>query len=152
MIDIRSYHPDDEPSVIRLWKTVFPNAPSRNDPRKDIQTKSKIQPDLFLVALAGNQLVGTAMAGYDGHRGWIYYLAVAPDYQRQGIGTDIMEKVEESLAQMGCPKLNLQIRADNAEVQAFYESLGYEVEQRISMGKELSQGIGQPQIAGNQSD
>ena len=143
MIDIRSYHPDDEPSVIRLWKTVFPNAPSRNDPRKDIQTKSKIQPDLFLVALAGNQLVGTAMAGYDGHRGWIYYLAVAPDYQRQGIGTDIMEKVEESLAQMGCPKLNLQIRADNAEVQAFYESLGYEVEQRISMGKELSQGIEQ---------
>ena len=152
MIDIRSYHPDDEPSVIRLWKTVFPNAPSRNDPRKDIQTKSKIQPDLFLVALAGNQLVGTAMAGYDGHRGWIYYLAVAPDYQRQGIGTDIMEKVEESLAQMGCPKLNLQIRADNNEVQAFYESLGYEVEQRISMGKELSPGIGQPQIAGNQSD
>ena len=152
MIDIRSYHPDDEPSVIQLWKTVFPDAPPRNDPRKDINTKSKLQPDLFLVALTGNLLVGTAMAGFDGHRGWVYYLAVAPDYQRQGIGTAIMQKVEESLAQMGCPKLNLQIRADNAEVQAFYESLGYDVEQRISMGKELSQGIEQSRITGNQSD
>ncbi len=140
MIDIRSYHPDDEPSVIQLWKTVFPDAPPRNDPRKDINTKSKLQPDLFLVALTGNLLVGTAMAGFDGHRGWIYYLAVAPDYQRQGIGTAIMQKVEESLTQLGCPKLNLQIRADNVEVQAFYESQGYETEQRISMGKELSTG------------
>ena len=140
MIDIRSYHPDDEPSVIQLWKTVFPDAPPRNDPRKDINTKSKLQPDLFLVALTGNLLVGTAMAGFDGHRGWIYYLAVAPDYQRQGIGTAIMQKVEESLTQLGCPKLNLQIRADNVEVQAFYERQGYETEQRISMGKELSTG------------
>ncbi len=140
MIDIRSYHPDDEPSVIQLWKTVFPDAPPRNDPRKDINTKSKLQPDLFLVALTGNLLVGTAMAGFDGHRGWIYYLAVAPDYQRQGIGTAIMQKVEESLTQLGCPKLNLQIRADNVEVHAFYERQGYETEQRISMGKELSTG------------
>lgn len=152
MIEIRAYHPNDEQSVIHLWKTVFPEAPPRNDPRNDIQTKSKLQPDLFLVALAGKQLIGTAMAGFDGHRGWVYYLAVAPDYQRQGIGTAIMQMVEESLAQMGCPKLNLQIRADNAEVQAFYESLGYDVEQRISMGKELSQGIGQSRITGNQSD
>lgn len=77
------------------------------------------------------------MAGYDGHRGWVYYLAVDPAYRRNGIGTALMEKAEGLLVQKGCPKLNLQIRADNSDLQAFYEKLGYTVEERISMGKKL---------------
>ncbi|MFV9675660.1 MAG: GNAT family acetyltransferase, partial [Anaerolineales bacterium] len=81
--------------------------------------------------------VGTAMAGFDGHRGWVYYVAVHPDYRRQGIGSALMSEVEAALAHHGCPKLNLQIRSSNAEVQAFYESLGYLIEDRISMGKQL---------------
>jgi hypothetical protein len=84
-----------------------------------------------------DKLVGTAMAGFDGHRGWVYYLGVDPDYRRRGIGTALMRRVESKLSAMGCPKLNLQIRAHNAEVQAFYEELGYFSEDRISMGRKL---------------
>jgi ribosomal protein S18 acetylase RimI-like enzyme len=135
MVDIRPFRPDDQYDVIQFWNKVFPDTPSHNDPLKDIQTKLKIQSDLFLVAELNQQLVGTVMAGFDGHRGWVYYLAVDPDHRRKGIGTAIMEKAEELLAQMGCSKLNLQIRADNSAVQAFYEKLGYGVEDRISMGK-----------------
>jgi ribosomal protein S18 acetylase RimI-like enzyme len=89
----------------------------------------KIQPELFLVGVNDHLLVGTAMAGYDGHRGWVYYLAVDPAYRRNGIGTALMEKAEGLLVQKGCPKLNLQIRADNSDLQAFYERLGYTVEE-----------------------
>ena len=137
MIDIRPYRMDDELEVIQLWKKVFPETPLHNDPLRDIQSKLKIQPGLFLVAENDRLLVGTAMAGYDGHRGWIYYLAVDPAYRRNGIGTALMKKAEGLLAQMSCPKLNLQIRADNSDLQAFYEKLGYSVEERISMGKQL---------------
>ena len=77
------------------------------------------------------------MAGYDGHRGWVYYVAVSPRRRRQGIGSALMKEVEARLAQFGCPKLNLQVRATNQEVVAFYQQLGYEVEQRVSMGKRL---------------
>ena len=104
---------------------------------RDIKTKREVQPELFVVALIEDSLVGTAMAGFDGHRGWVYYLGVDPDHQRQGIGTALMKRVESKLLGMGCPKLNLQIRADNAEVQAFYESLGYFSEDRLSMGKKF---------------
>jgi ribosomal protein S18 acetylase RimI-like enzyme len=128
---------DDELEVIQLWKKVFPETPLHNDPLRDIQSKLKIQPGLFLVAENDRLLVGTAMAGYDGHRGWIYYLAVDPVYRRKGIGTALMKEAEDLLAQKSCPKLNLQIRADNSELQAFYEKLGYSVEERISMGKQL---------------
>lgn len=137
MIDIRPYRMDDELEVIQLWKNVFPETPLYNDPIKDIQNKLIIQPGLFLVAVNDHLLVGTAMAGFDGHRGWIYYLAVDPAYRRNGIGTALMKKAEDLLIQMGCPKLNLQIRAENSTPQAFYEKLGYSVEERISMGKKL---------------
>jgi len=90
-----------------------------------------------LVALLDDQIVGSAMAGFDGHRGWVYYLGVDPDYQRQGIGTLLMKRVESGLMGMGCPKLNLQIRANNIDVQRFYESLGYYAEDRLSMGKKF---------------
>lgn len=135
MVEIRSYRPVDEPDVIQLWKKVFPNTPSHNDPQRDIQTKLEVQPDLLLVAETNQQLVGTAMAGFDGHRGWVYYLAVDPAYRRKGIGTALMKKAEKLLSQIGCSKLNLQIRANNSDVRAFYEKLGYGVEDRISMGK-----------------
>ena len=137
MIDIRPYRMDDELAVTQLWKKVFPETPLHNDPIRDIQSKLKIQPGLFLVAVNDHLLVGTAMAGFDGHRGWIYYLAVDPAYRRNGIGTALMKKAEGLLIQMGCSKLNLQIRADNSAPQAFYEKLGYSVEERISMGKKL---------------
>jgi ribosomal protein S18 acetylase RimI-like enzyme len=132
---IRPYQEDDKADVIELWKKVFPDAPAHNNPASDIKTKRAVQPELFLIALHGDQLVGTAMAGFDGHRGWVYYLGVDPDHQRRGIGTMLMKRVEAKLLGLGCSKLNLQIRADNAEVQAFYESLGYDPEDRLSMGK-----------------
>jgi len=137
MIDIRPYRMDDKLEIIQLWKKVFPETPLHNDPLRDIQRKLKIQPGLFLVAAIDHFLVGTAMAGYDGHRGWIYYIAVDPAYRRKGIGTALMRKAEGLLAQKDCPKLNLQIRANNSDLQAFYEKLGYSVEERISMGKQL---------------
>ena len=136
-ISIRPYRETDQDDVIKLWERVFPDAPPHNNPARDIRTKREVQPELFLVAVLDDRLVGTAMAGFDGHRGWIYYLGVDPDFQRQGIGTSLMKRVEARLLGMGCPKLNLQIRANNAEVQAFYESLGYFPEDRLSMGKRL---------------
>ena len=138
MIAIRPYRPEDEESVIQLWERVFPDSPPHNNPVRDIRTKRSVQPDQFLVAIHEDRLVGTAMAGFDGHRGWVYYLGVDPDYRRQGIGTALMKRVESKLAALGCPKLNLQIRAHNAEVQAFYEKLGYLSEDRISMGRKLN--------------
>jgi ribosomal protein S18 acetylase RimI-like enzyme len=78
------------------------------------------------------------MAGFDGHRGWVYYLGVDPDFRRQGIGTALMRRVENKLEALGCPKLNLQIRVDNQEVQAFYEKLGFFSEDRVSMGRKLN--------------
>jgi ribosomal protein S18 acetylase RimI-like enzyme len=135
MVDIRPYRTDDELEVIQLWKKAFPEIPPHNDPIKDIQSKLKIQPELFLVVVKDHLLVGTAMAGFDGHRGWVYYLAIDPAYRRNGIGTALMKKAEGLLVQKGCPKLNLQIRADNSDLKAFYEKLGYTIEERISMGK-----------------
>lgn len=136
-MNIRRYRQADESDVIDLWREVFPSAPARNDPLKDIELKLTEQPELFLVAIVDGLLVGTAMAGFDGHRGWVYYVAVNHAYRRRGIGSALMIEVEAALSQYGCPKLNLQIRSSNADVQAFYESLGYILEDRISMGKQL---------------
>ena len=138
MISIRPYDPEDEKAVIQLWDKVFPNSPPHNNPVRDIKTKRSVQPDLFIVAIQQDQLVGTAMAGFDGHRGWVYYLGVDPDFRRQGIGTALMRRVENKLEALDCPKLNLQIRADNQEVQEFYEKLGYSSEDRVSMGRKLN--------------
>jgi len=134
---IRPYSESDEAAVAELWREVFPGSPSWNHPETDIQRKLSVQRELFLVAALGSEIVGTAMAGYDGHRGWVYYVAVSPRHRRQGIGTALMNNVEQRLASLGCPKLNLQVRASNHEVVSFYESLGYEAEERISMGKRL---------------
>lgn len=135
--EIRPYENEDEASVANLWREVFPDAPAWNDPVWDIRRKLTVQAELFFVAMKDQQLVGTAMAGYDGHRGWIYYVVVSPDHRRQGIGSTLMGHAEEALRKMNCPKLNLQVRASNHEVVAFYRHLGYEIEERISMAKRL---------------
>jgi ribosomal protein S18 acetylase RimI-like enzyme len=132
---IRQFEERDTESVIALWRLVFPDLPRHNVPEDDIDRKLAVQRELFFVAESDSKIVGSAMAGFDGHRGWVYYVAVHPDYRRQGIGTALMETVEESLKAIGCPKLNLQIREGNEEVEAFYKRLGYHVEQRVSMGK-----------------
>ncbi len=137
MISIRPYAESDQSAVAALWREVFPGAPAWNYPETDIQRKLAVQRELFLVAVLDGELVGTAMAGYDGHRGWVYYVAVDPRHRRQGIGSMLMQEVEARLARLGCPKLNLQVRADNHQVVAFYQKLGYEVEERVSMGKRL---------------
>ena len=136
-MEIRSYSESDEASVAELWREVFPDSPSWNYLEADIRRKLAVQRELFLTAWLDTELVGTAMAGYDGHRGWVYYVAVKPGFRRQGTGSALMRRVEETLADLDCPKLNLQVRAANDEVIAFYNELGYEVEERVSMGKRL---------------
>jgi len=137
VIKIRRYRSSDERAVAALWREVFPDAPAWNDPESDIARKLEVQPELFFVAEERDNLAGTAMAGFDGHRGWVYYVAVDPSHQRRGIGKALMRRVEEALAERGCLKLNLQIRSSNQTVKEFYQSLGYEVEDRISMSKRL---------------
>jgi ribosomal protein S18 acetylase RimI-like enzyme len=136
-VEIRPYSESDETAVVELWREVFPDAPSWNIPEADIARKLTVQRELFLVATIEEEIVGTAMGGYDGHRGWVYYVVVSSRYRRQGIGTALMKRVEEGLMQLGCPKVNLQVRASNEEVVRFYKRLGYEVEERVSMGKRL---------------
>jgi ribosomal protein S18 acetylase RimI-like enzyme len=133
---IRTYEASDEQAVIDLWhrcKLVVP----WNDPREDIQTKVAFQPELLFVGTVNGRVVTTVMAGYEGHRGWINYLAVDPDYQRQGIGSAMMLRAEHVLSSLGCPKINLQVRASNQAVIDFYEHLGFSKEERISLGKRL---------------
>lgn len=136
-LHIRPYHSSDEKPVIDLWFQCG-LVTSTNNPQRDIARKCRVNPELFLVAILDNTLVGTCMAGYEGHRGWINYLAVAPDYQRQGIARQLMTAAEEMLVALGCPKINLQIRETNTDVIAFYTALGYTRDAVLSMGKRLS--------------
>lgn len=133
---IRPYAPRDERAVIRLWVRCDLVVPW-NNPRQDIERKLRVNPDLFLVGEIRGNLVATCMAGYEGHRGWINYLATDPDYRRQGIAARMMEAAEEKLIAMGCPKINLQVRAGNKDAVAFYEAVGYELDDIVNMGKRL---------------
>lgn len=135
-LKIRSYKPDDEKAVIDLWQACNLTV-AHNDPRKDIDRKLKVDPELFLVGLLDGSLVATCMAGYEGHRGWINYLAVSPDCQRKGIATRMMAKAQEKLHERGCPKINLQIRKTNTGVIRFYESIGFTKDPVVNMGKRL---------------
>jgi ribosomal protein S18 acetylase RimI-like enzyme len=136
-MNIRPYQPADEEAVIAVWRQCDLLRPW-NDPHKDIRRKLQVRPDLFLVGVLGEEVVGTVMVGYDGHRGWINYLAVAPAHQRNGFGRALMEEAERRLRAAGCPKINLQVRSTNTVVIDFYRRLGYDVEERVSMGKRLA--------------
>ena len=137
-MQIRIYQDGDEQAVIALWSLVLPDSAPHNDPATAIRRKRTVNDDLFFVAVVEERVVGTAMGGYDGHRGWIYSVAVHPDCRHQGIGSALLHSVEEALIQRGCPKVNLQVRASNTQVIAFYTSLGYAVEERVSLGKLLT--------------
>ena len=122
--------------MVTLWRQCDLIRPW-NDPHKDIQRKLKVRPDLFLVGVLDGQIVACVMAGYEGHRGWLNYLAVAPGHQRQGLARAIVAEAERLLRDAGCPKINLQIRTSNQGVIEFYRRLGYSTDDVISMGKRL---------------
>jgi ribosomal protein S18 acetylase RimI-like enzyme len=135
-MEIRAYRPADETAVIRLWTECGLTRPW-NDPRKDIARKLTVQPELFLVGELDSEVVATAMAGYDGHLGWVNYLAVSARCQRRGLGRRLMEHIEARLEAMGCPKLNMQVRTGNDTALAFYERLGYAQDKAVTLGKRL---------------
>lgn len=123
--------------VIDLWKTVFGYEAEHNSPEVVIEMKIKNKDGLFFVAEKNQYIIATVMAGYDGHRGWIYSIAVHPDYRKQGIGSDLLTFIQGKLNSLGCLKVNLQIMEGNEAVQKFYKANGFSVEQRVSMGKKL---------------
>jgi ribosomal protein S18 acetylase RimI-like enzyme len=133
---IRPYQASDEAAVVALWQACDLTRPW-NDPHKDIARKLQVHPELFLVGEVQGHLMASAMFGYEGHRGWVNYLAVSPGHQKQGHAKALMQQGEALLLARGCPKINLQVRASNAAVLAFYQSLGYQVDQVVSMGKRL---------------
>ena len=133
---LRPFRFTDQDRVVALWRECDLLRPW-NDPRKDIARKLCVNPEWFLVADQGGRIVGTVMAGYEGHRGWINYLAVEPALQRGGIGRALMARAEELLRDAGCPKINLMIRRGNAGVMAFYERLGFVADDVVSLGKRL---------------
>lgn len=133
---IRPFQPEDETSVVSVWRACNLVVP-QNDPHRDIEAKLAIQPELFLVCQLHDQIIATVMAGYEGHRGWINYLAVSPEHQGRGFGRLLMERAEQDLRALGCPKINLQVRATNQRVIRFYQQLGFLVDDVISLGKRL---------------
>lgn len=133
---IRSFESSDTQSVIGLWKKCGLVRPW-NDPQLDILRKQSVGADLFLVVLHADRLVGSVMGGYDGHRGWMNYLAVDPDCQGDGYARQLITHLECRLKAIGCPKLNLQVRNDNNSVIGFYQHLGYSIDEVTSLGKRL---------------
>jgi len=133
---IRPFEEGDEDALVSLWnycKLIVP----WNNPYKDIARKLKVQSELFWVGYLEDKLIASVMAGYDGHRGWINYLAVHPDFQGKGYGKQLMDNIETALRELGCPKINLQIREENDNVFSFYQKLGFVEEKRINMGKTI---------------
>ena len=136
MIEIRPFQIEDEAAVVQLWHECLLTRGS-NDPHRDIRLKMAMQPDLFLVGTIDGRLVATLMAGYEGHRGWLNYLAVAPDCRNRGYGRLMVTAAENRLVLLGCPKINLQVRTDNVLALDFYLKLGFLTDQVISLGKRL---------------
>jgi len=127
--------------VIELWNSVFDIKDARNKPGLSIDKKVAVKDDLFFITRDGNRIIGTVMAGYDGHRGWIYSLAVIPEKRKLNVGTALLKHAENELKKRGCVKINLQIFKDNDIVINFYLKNGYSIEERISMGKEIKDNI-----------
>ncbi|MBD5779029.1 GNAT family acetyltransferase [Pelagicoccus sp. NFK12] len=133
---IRPYQTEDEAALIELWRDCNLLVP-HNNPLLDIGRKLAVNPEWFAVGIEKGTLVASIMAGYDGHRGWINYLAVTPTQRGKGFARQLMEFAETTLTDAGCPKINLQIRSSNQQAQAFYEKLGYTIDPVVSMGKRL---------------
>ena len=133
---VREFADADENDVVALWQSCGLLRPW-NDPHKDIARKRAVQRELFLVGELDGAIVGSVMGGYDGHRGWVNYLAVDAPHRRSGLGRALMAEIETRLRKLGCPKLNLQVRNENAEALAFYERLGYLQDAAVSLGKRL---------------
>jgi ribosomal protein S18 acetylase RimI-like enzyme len=135
---IRTYREQDFAAVQAIWTALFPATEPYHAAAWSVRSMLAQAPDLFFVAELDGEVVGTVLAGWDGHRGWIYSLGVRPDLQRGGIGSALLTHAVEALAARGCPKVNLQIRGDNRAVVAFYERQGWKVEERVSMGLPLT--------------
>jgi len=135
-MQIRPFHPSDTEAVVSLWQTCGLTRPW-NDPYQDIQRKLAEQPELFLVGEVEGRLMASAMVGTDGHRGWLYYLAVAPEHRRQGHARHLVETAERLLIERGCPKLQLMVRRENTAVTGFYAALGYSEVEAVTLGKRL---------------
>ena len=135
-LNIRTYQHTDMEDIIHVWKDCG-LIRSWNNPKLDIERKINTQKDLFFVGELSNKIIATAMFGYDGHRGWLNYFAVLPEYQKIGFGKKLLEFGEKTLVDRGCPKINLQIRADNKEAINFYNAVGYDEDEVISYGKRL---------------
>jgi ribosomal protein S18 acetylase RimI-like enzyme len=133
---IRQFEAADEGAVIALWQRCNLTRPW-NDPQKDVARKLDVQRELFLVGVEAGAIVAAVMAGYDGHRGSVNYLAVDPEHRRRGFGRTLMQRVEALLAERGCPKVNLMVRSSNADVIAFYGTLGYAPDEVVALGKRL---------------
>lgn len=140
MMKIGPFEIDDQSTVIELWKTCQLLV-TWNDPVKDIARKLKVDADLFLVGELDGEFVATVMGGYEGHRGWINYLAIPLHHQSKGYAKSIMLFVEQRMRQLGCPKINLMIRATNKDASAFYQAIGYDLETSIGLGKRLEPDI-----------
>lgn len=136
-MEVRSYQETDFEGIDALWREAFPNDPPWNRAENAVPTKIAFQPDLLFVAVDSDQVVGSVMAGYDGHRGWLYAVAVRSQHKRTGLGTTLVRRAEDALRDLGCAKVNLQVRTANAAVVRFYERLGYAVEDRVSLGRRL---------------
>ena len=137
-LQIRDYLETDQEAVVAPWRDCGLTVPW-NDPVNDIHRKLSVQRHMFLIGMLNDRLVGSVMAGYEGHRGWINYLAVASECRESGYGRCLMEEAERRLRALGCPKINLQIRSSNAGVVGFYKGIGFSVDDVISMGKRLEE-------------
>jgi ribosomal protein S18 acetylase RimI-like enzyme len=135
-MQIKPYTHQYEKAVIELWERCELTRPW-NNPKLDIERKMKVEPELFMIGMTDGRVIASVMGGYEGHRGWVNYLAVDPAYRRQGLGRQMMEEVEKKLLEKGCPKINIQIRNGNSEAMAFYDKIGYKTDDVTSMGKRL---------------
>ena len=136
IMQIREYKEKDEKAVIDLWFKCDLVVPW-NNPKQDIERKLKVNPELFLVGLVDEKVVASVMGGYEGHRGWINYLAVDPDCQNSGYGKVLMDEIETRITAIGCPKVQLQVRTSNKKVIDFYKSIGYRDDNVVGLGKRI---------------
>ena len=135
-MEIRSFAVEDEKAVIELWQKCN-LVRSWNNPESDIKRKLKVNPELFLIGILDGKIVATAMGGYEGHRGWVNYLAVDPAYQKKGFGRQLMAEIEKRLLALDCPKINLQVRSGNTSALEFYSRIGYKDDNVVSLGKRI---------------